>query len=74
MSDGATFAAGWLRQRDDGVQAIQQIEDAELRALGDGEALRLADALLSVPFEAMESRRTTSGLVEQQRLLSRTRR
>ena len=76
MSEQPSFAAAWLRQREAGGRAVAVLETDELRNLDVAEALRLADALLeATPIEAMaESRRTTSGLIEQQRLFMLLRR
>lgn len=69
------FADAWLRQRAAAVEAVAAVEEAELRALSEEEALRQADALLAAtPTDALpESRRGDSGFVEQQRLFARAR-
>lgn len=65
-----------MRQRAQGAEAVARVEAAELHRLGDDEALRQADALLSAaPIAQMTAdRRATSGFVEQQRLFMRVRR
>ncbi len=70
------FALAWLRQRSEGANAVAAVEQAELRDLDEAEALRLADALLAAtPTDSIsDERRTTSGLVEQQRLFALARR
>jgi hypothetical protein len=76
MSTLPPFARTWVRQRDAGAAAVAAIEAAELRELDAAEALKQAEALLAAaPIDAVApSRRTTSGLVEQQRLFARARR
>jgi hypothetical protein len=76
MSSLPSFAATWLRQRDAGAAAVALVEDAELAALSDTEGLRLADALLGAVriADIDDTRRTSSGLIEQQRLFARARR
>lgn len=71
-----SFAEAWLRQREAGDRLLVAIERAELRRLDPVEALRLTDALLSAtPRDVVtETRRTSSGFVEQQRLFRRARR
>jgi hypothetical protein len=72
-----SFAAAWYAQRRAAAAALATVHDDELRALSDAEATRRADALLSIPIPASalpEQRRTSSGLVEQQRLFARRRR
>jgi hypothetical protein len=66
----------WLRQRDDGAKAVVAIERRELQALDDAEALRQSEALLAATpiADVADSRRCTSGFVEQQRLFARARR
>ena len=69
-----SFAAAWLNQRLSGVAKTEALERAELAALDDAEALRLADALLQATDikAASAERASTSGLVEQQRLFIRS--
>jgi hypothetical protein len=69
-------ARAWLEQRDAGAIAVAAVEEGELRNLGEDEALAQSEALLmATPLEALsEERRSTSGLVEQQRLFARARR
>ncbi|MDB4938420.1 MAG: hypothetical protein JWP87_5392 [Labilithrix sp.] len=80
MDSRPKFAAAWYAQRVAASAAVSAVEDAELRALTDAEALRRSEALLSLAAstpnqrEIPEYRRTTSGLVEQQALFARTRR
>jgi hypothetical protein len=76
MSTLPPYARAWLHQRDTGAKAVATIEAAELQALDTAHALEQADALLSAtPIdEVAPSRRTTSGLIEQQRLFARARR
>jgi hypothetical protein len=63
------FARAWLAQRRAAATNLAVLAAEELRALGEEEALRRADALLSMvrPEELSEERRTSSGFVEQQR-------
>ena len=70
------FAQAWFRQREAGAREVAAVERDELRRLDPAVALRLADALLAAtPLDAVaETRRTTSGFVEQQRLFRRARR
>ena len=75
MSTLPPYARAWMRQRDEGAARLAAIEAAELRQLDAAGALEQADALLAAtPIDAIApSRRTTSGLIEQQRLFSRAR-
>jgi len=74
-----SFAAAWYAQRVAASAAVSGVQDAELRALTDAEALRRTEALLSLaesmhgPLQLPEHRRTSSGLVEQQSLFARSR-
>lgn len=70
------YARAWLRQRQTAAAAVAVIEDDELRSLGAEEALALADSLLeATPVDEMAAeRRTTSGIVEQQRRFALARR
>jgi hypothetical protein len=70
------YARAWLAQRQSGIAAVAAIEGRELRALDTVRALAQSDALLSAaPIAVMtESRRDSSGFVEQQRLFRRARR
>lgn len=65
-----------MRQRATGDAAVAAVEDEELARLDDTTALALTDALLSaIRLEYVEEeRRTSSGLVEQQRWFRRYRR
>jgi hypothetical protein len=65
----------WLEQRRSGELAISEVEARELATLDPGDALAQAEALLAAaPIDAMAGdRRTSSGFVEQQRVLSRRR-
>lgn len=76
MGAQPTFAAMWLEQRRLAATSVQAIEDDELRRLTDHEALAQSEALLAAaPLALMTAdRRASSGLVEQQRLLARSRR
>lgn len=66
----------WARQWARAGEALAQVRRAELRSLTAEEALAASDDLLSLSDRLCESsaRWTTSGMVEQQRLLSRGRR
>jgi hypothetical protein len=67
-------ARAWLQQREAAAVALTAIEDAELRQLDDATALAQSEILLAAtPLDALAERRTTSGLVEQQRLFARAR-
>ena len=70
------YARAWLAQRQSGIAAVAAIEASELRALDSVRALAQSEALLAAaPIAVMtESRRATSGFVEQQRLFRRARR
>lgn len=80
MEERPSFAAAWYAQRVAASAAVSDVQDAELRALTDAEALRRTEALLSLgaslpgPQKLAECRRTSSGLVEQQALFARLRR
>jgi hypothetical protein len=66
------FARAWLAQWSAASSALERVHDDELRALTDAEALRRIDALLSLPSPWVDpARRSSSGLVEQQRLFER---
>jgi hypothetical protein len=70
-----SFAAAWYAQWSAAAVALAAVHDDELRAMSDVEATRRADALLSMPASTLpEHRRTSSGLVEQQKLFARRRR
>lgn len=75
MAEQPAFASDWLRQRIAGAAAVAAVEAKELRDLGEAEALRLTDALLSaVPIGRLsEPRRAWSGFVEQQRVFALSR-
>jgi hypothetical protein len=76
VSEQPDFARAWLRQRRSGQQALEQLAIDDLRSLDAETALARSDALLAAtPIAAVsESRRTTSGFVEQQRRFARARR
>ena len=69
-------AREWLGQRRSGIRALEELEDRELRELDAATALRYSEALLAAaPIAVMsESRQSTSGFVEQQRIFLRARR
>lgn len=70
MSENPSPAQRWLAQWRAAGPALAEVRRRELRALTDEEALRAADALLSLA-ESMplaSERQTTSGLVAQQAL------
>jgi hypothetical protein len=69
-------ALAWLAQRRAGAHAVEAVELRELRALDPAIALACSEALLAAaPIARMvESRRATSGFVEQQRIFARARR
>jgi len=65
----------WLEQWRRAAVELEEVHRRELRALSDGAALAAAENLLSLPAALMASpaRRATSGLVEQQAILHRSR-
>ena len=74
MSQHPHFAREWLRRRDAATEALAEVSAAELRALDDAAALAQIEAVLSLPVTYIdESRRFTSGLVEQQAWFRRVR-
>ena len=75
MSSHPPFAAQWLRQRRQAAIALAAVHDEELQNLDDERALAQSCALLeAVSVTAIsETRRTTSGFVEQQRRFARLR-
>jgi hypothetical protein len=76
VSDQPDFARAWLKQRRSGEAALAQLAIDDLRSLDAETALAQSDALLAATpiAAASESRRTTSGFVEQQRRFAHTRR
>lgn len=66
----------WARQWARAGEALAEVRRAELRSLTAEQALAASDDLLSLGAQlaASSARWTTSGLVEQQRLLRRGRR
>ena len=62
----------WARRWQKAGQALEAVKRAELRGLTTERALTATDRLLSLGAQASLSgkRRSTSGLVEQQRLFS----
>ena len=76
MSSSGADARSWLAQQRAAAIALAELNDRELRDLSDAEALRMTEAVLSAtPIATMnDGRRSTSGLVEQQRLFARARR
>lgn len=73
MKPHPPFASAWLAQRRAAAAALAGVADDELRLLTDEEALRRADALLSMVHvtEMSPERRRSSGFVEQQRRFHR---
>ncbi len=69
-------AKAWLRQREAGAVVVAKLEAQALRELSMATALAQSEALLlATPFDAIDpARRSSSGLVEQQRLFARARR
>ena len=61
----------WVKQYKNAAIELERRRYDELRALTDEKALRMADAVLSIPVA--NRRRTSSGLVEQQRIFQRAR-
>ncbi len=65
----------WMRQWCEAAQALAEDRRARLAALSEERALAASDAVLSIAgsLPATVSRRTSSGLVEQQALFHRRR-
>jgi hypothetical protein len=65
----------WVQQWNEATQALEQQRRSELRALSPDRALAASEALLALatPGQLVASRRSDSGLVEQQRLFLRRR-
>jgi hypothetical protein len=73
MASQPEFAQQWLQQWQSAAVELPLIHAKELRSLSDAEALSASDALLMLPGQVPAERWTSSGLVEQQRLFSRSR-
>ena len=61
----------WVKQYQNAAIELEQQRFDELRALSDAQALRLADAVLSIPVA--DRRRESSGLIQQQAVFQRAR-
>jgi hypothetical protein len=61
----------WVEQYKAAARELEAQRRRELRALTEEEALRISDALLSIPVAGR--RRPSSGLVEQQAVFQRQR-
>lgn len=70
-----SMALAWFRQRMSGAAAVERVQDQELVAMSDEEAVAQSDALLSMPTNLPDpARNGWSGFVEQQTLFLRARR
>lgn len=74
MSGSDILAAQWLRQWKSAGPALEEVRKRELRELTDEEALRISEAVLSIPAPPVSPERwSSSGLVEQQTWFHRLR-